>query len=340
VNLRSLSGACFAACAIQLVSACSTPEAKTAPATKDEQQIVVSAPGLVEPATEEFKITSEISGKIQTVSVEEGEHVRRGQVIATLESSEYQARIRSAEAEVKEREAELQRLLNGARSEERQLAKFQLEEAQVVFRNSETEMRRREELYQTGDVSKEELDRAERDYKVAAARAEQAKQNQALVNAEPRSDDVSKAQAAINVANGQLLEHRALLDKTIIRSPIDGVVLRKHLKPGESVAAGSNAPIVTLGDTAGLRVRVDVDEADIGKIQVGQRAYVSAQAYGDRKFGGRVVRISQMLGKKNIRTEEPTERIDTKILETLIELDENSKLPPGLRVNTFIITRE
>jgi HlyD family secretion protein len=87
-------------------------------------------------------------------------------------------------------------------------------------------------------------------------------------------------------------------------------------------------------------VRVDVDEADIGKIQVGQRAYVSAQAYGDRKFGGRVVRISQMLGKKNIRTEEPTERIDTKILETLIELDENSKLPPGLRVNTFIITRE
>ena len=96
----------------------------------------------------------------------------------------------------------------------------------------------------------------------------------------------------------------------------------------------------TLGDTAGLRVRVDVDESDIGKVQVGQSAYVSAQAYGDRKFWGRVVRISQMLGKKNIRTEEPTERIDTKILETLIELQEDHKLPSGLRVNAFIVVNE
>jgi HlyD family secretion protein len=87
-------------------------------------------------------------------------------------------------------------------------------------------------------------------------------------------------------------------------------------------------------------VRVDVDETDIGRIQVGQRAYVSAQAYGEQKFSGRVVRISQMLGKKNIRTEEPTERIDTKILETLIELDEGTKLPAGLRVNTFIVIHE
>ena len=86
-----------------------------------------------------------------------------------------------------------------------------------------------------------------------------------------------------------------------------------------------------------MRVRVDVDEADIGKVQVGQRAFVSAQAYGERKFWGRVVRISQKLGKKNIRTEEPTERIDTKILETLIELDEEHKLPTGLRVNAFIV---
>jgi hypothetical protein len=106
------------------------------------------------------------------------------------------------------------------------------------------------------------------------------------------------------------------------------------------VLAGSNTPVVTLGDTAGLRVRVDVDESDIGKIQVGQSAYVSAQAYGNRKFWGRVVRISQMLGKKNIRTEEPTERIDTKILETLIELQEDHKLPSGLRVNAFIVVSE
>jgi HlyD family secretion protein len=175
---------------------------------------------------------------------------------------------------------------------------------------------------------------------VAAARNDEAIQNHALVNAEARIDDVAKAQAEVGVAAGKLLEARALLDKTVVRSPISGMVLRKHLKSGESVALGSNTPIVTLGDTAGLRVRVDVDEADIGKIQVGQHAYVTAQAYGDRKFWGRVVRISQMLGKKNVRTEEPTERIDRKILETLVELDEEYGLPPGLRVNAFIIVSE
>ena len=340
MNLGTLSRSCVVAFALHLVSGCSSPEATTAPAPNVDHEIVVAAPGLVEPSTEEFKITAEVSGKIRSVSVEEGDHVERGQVVATLENSEYQARIRSAEAEVKEKEAELQRLINGARSEERQLAKFQVEEAQVVLRNAETEVKRRQELYKNGDVSKEELERAERDYKVAVARAGQAVENQALVNAEARADDIAKAEAAIHVAAGRVIENRALLDKTVIPSPIGGIVLRKHLKPGEIVAVGSNTPILTLGDTAGLRVRVDVDEADIGKIQVGQRAYVSASAYGNRKFWGRVVRISQMLGKKNIRTEEPTERIDTKILETLIELDEESKLPPGLRVNTFIVVHE
>lgn len=65
---------------------------------------------------------------------------------------------------------------------------------------------------------------------------------------------------------------------------------------------------------------VQADEADVGKIQVGQRAYVTACAFGDKKFWGRVTRIGEDLGRKNIRTDEPTGRADTKILETLIEM--------------------
>jgi multidrug resistance efflux pump len=214
---------------------------------------------------------------------------------------------------------------------------LQLEETQAVLRNAQTELQRRRQLYKDGDISREEVDRADRDYSVATARYDQARQNHALVNAEARQDDVARAEAAASVASGQVREARALLEKTVVRSPMSGIVLRKHLKTGENAILSSNTPIVTLGDAAGVRVRVDVDEADIGKVQVGQRAFVSAQAYGDRKFSGRVVRISQKLGKKNIRTEEPTERIDTKILETLIELDEEHKLPTGLRVNAFIV---
>jgi hypothetical protein len=84
------------------------------------------------------------------------------------------------------------------------------------------------------------------------------------------------------------------------------------------------------------RVRVDVDEADVGRITIGQPAFVTADAFGDRRFRGRVIRIGQLLGRKNVRTDEPTERVDTKVLETLVELEDGRELPLGLRVQAFI----
>jgi len=117
-------------------------------------------------------------------------------------------------------------------------------------------------------------------------------------------------------------------------SPIDGVVLRRHHRSGEDVS--SPDPIVTLGDTTALRVRVDVDEDDVARIRVGERGYVTAHAFGGQRFGGRVVRIGGELGPKNVRTDEPAERVDEKILETLIQLDDGHELPVGLRVDSFI----
>jgi len=65
---------------------------------------------------------------------------------------------------------------------------------------------------------------------------------------------------------------------------------------------------------------------------------VTAEAYGDRKFLGRVIRVGRILGKKNVRTDEPTEHVDTKILETLVELKAGELLPLGLRVDAFVVT--
>jgi len=118
------------------------------------------------------------------------------------------------------------------------------------------------------------------------------------------------------------------------------VVLRRHRRAGESVSTQFDSPIVTLADDRVRRVRVDVDEADVGRIAVGQAAYVTADAFGDRRFPGTVVRIGQLLGRKNVRTDEPTERVDSKILETLVELEDGRELPFGLRVQAFIGARQ
>jgi len=98
--------------------------------------------------------------------------------------------------------------------------------------------------------------------------------------------------------------------------------------------------VFTVADTRRLRVRVDVDETNIARVTVGQRAWVTADAFADRRFEGTVVRVGSVVGRKNIRTDEPTEKVDTKVLETLIELGRDVRLPVGLRVDAFIGTRD
>lgn len=303
---------------------------------ESERPSLIAAPGRVEPISEEIRIASEISGKLRSVPVEEGDSVRKGQVIAVIENDDYRAQVASGEARLTERQAVLRRVVNGARDQERREAWEAVEEAKAVLENARAEAERRESLYQKGVIAREESDRADRERKVAEARYERELQRHRIVDDETREEDIAKAKADVSLAQAELDEARARLEKSYIKSPIDGVVLRKHLKEGESVSEMRDMPIVTVADTAVLRVRVDVDETDVSKLRIDQRAYVVADAYGEKKFWGRVVRIGQMLGKKNIRTDEPTERVDTKILETLIELDGDSELPVGLRVDAFI----
>jgi len=118
------------------------------------------------------------------------------------------------------------------------------------------------------------------------------------------------------------------------------VILRKLRHGGESVSTQFDSPVITMADDSVLRVRLDVDESDVSKLRAGQRAYVTAEAYGTHKFLGRVIRVGHILGKKNIRTDEPSEHVDTKILETLVELDPEQPLPLGLRVDSYVQVEE
>jgi len=299
----------------------------------------IAGPGRVEPYSEDIKIGSELSGRLKSVNVEEGDAIRRGQVLAELENADYRAQVESSRANVAAKQAVLRKVINGARRQERDEAWSSVNEAKAVMENSISELHRRQELFSAGVVSREELDRYGREADVAKAKYEAAVQQHALVDDHAREEDRSLAEADLQLAQAQLAEAEARYQKTFIRSSIDGSVLRKHHRSGESVSNSSTVPdpILTIGDRQTLRVRVDVDETDVSKVRVGQKAYVTADAFGKQKFWGRVVRVGQQLGPKNVHTDEPTERVDTKILETLVELDAGSRLPDGLRVDAFIV---
>ena len=314
-------------------------EIPAAPSPAASRSRVVVAPGRVEPQSEEIRIASQLDGKLAEVPVEEGQNVRRGQVLAELENGDYRARLALAEATVAEKEAALERLNNGSRGEERRESAAEVREAEAVLENARAERERRAKLLEAKVIARAEFEAADRELKVAEARLAEAREKNELVDNQTRVEDRNRAVAELAEARAQVSEARALLDKTLVRAPIDGVILRKKLHAGESVSGKGDTPIVTLGDCSRLRVRADVDETDVARVREGQSAWVTAEAFGDQRFRGRVIRVGEILGRKNVRTDEPTERVDTKILETLIELDPGQQLPSGLRVDTFIETK-
>jgi HlyD family secretion protein len=167
-------------------------------------------------------------------------------------------------------------------------------------------MIRRQKLYAAGVISQEEADTYAKEYQVAKAQYESKVQTHKLLDEASREEDRSMAAADLQNAVGKLDQTRALLAKTYLRSSIDGTVLRRYHRVGESVSNGATTPdpIFAIGDTSTLRVRVDVDEDDVSRL---------------------------------VCTDEPTERVDRKILETLVQLDHGVQLPIGLRVNAFIV---
>ncbi len=300
---------------------------------------IAAGPGLVEPVSEEIKVSAQIGGNLAQVLVDEGDRVTAGQVVAILDNVDFQARVKSAEAELSLRAAELRRVLNGARAQERQEAAASLAEAEAVLHNAETEQKRRSNLLADGVVSRSEADDADRAKRVAGARADAARQRFDLITADAREEDRSRARSEVSLAKARLEEARAQLEKTFIQAPINGIILRRHRKAGEAVSTQFESPIVTMADDHVRRVRVDVDEADVAGVAVGQQAYVTADAFGERRFPGHVVRVGQLLGRKNVRTDAPAERVDTKVLETLVELEDGRELPLGLRVQAFIVRK-
>jgi ABC exporter DevB family membrane fusion protein len=309
-------------------------------ATPPPGVVWVAAPGKVEPVSEEMRLGFDIPGKLADVLVEEGDAVARGQVLAQLENQDIVARLAQAEAEVALKQAAYDKVVAGARDMERREAKAVLDEAEAVLTNAKSEYEHRAALLQRKAISVEEADRAEREYLVALRRVAQAREHFHLIDDPARREDVAMAAADLADAKGRLDEARAYCDKSRIHSPIDGVVLRKHRRAGEMVSVNFDTPVVTVGDISRLRVRADVDEKDVDKVRLGQKALMTADAYGDRRFHGTVMRIAKLLGRKNVHTDDPAEKADTKILEVLIDLDDKAPLPVGLRLDVFIIVSE
>lgn len=323
-------------CAMALSACSDAPPAVPGDARTPMTSAVIAAGGLVEPASEERVIIPQLSGRLARVLIEEGDAVSAGQLIAEIESAEYRAAVAVAEAQLAARTAELERLRNGARREDIDQAAAVLASARASESLADAALQRNEPVFARQLISRAQIDEVRAAADAARAERERAAAALALLRAGARAEDIAAATAAVEAAAAERDRARALFDKTQIRSPVDGIVLKRDLREGETVVALSPLPLARIGDLSKRFVRADIEELDIGRVRVEQRAHVLSDAFPGDRFEGRVVGISQRMGRRSQTSGNPAEKQDAKVLEVLLELDGQPSLPIGLRVDAFI----
>jgi len=298
----------------------------TAAGARDEHVVVpreglVAGNAIVEPRDRETKVAAAVPGRIAAIAVHEGAKVVRGALLVQLEDGPELAALRAAEADY-------QKAIHGQRREDIEATMDDAEAARARAELSAEAFHRTEQAAKGGAATADELDKARRQADSDRYTFEASEARARAMAAGSRYEDITSARARRDQA-------KANLERLAVRAPIDGEILQMKYRIGEYVTPAGD-PLVVMGDTSALRVRIDVDERDIGRIAVGDAAFAVADAYPEKKFNGKVVEIGYRMGRKNVRTDDPTERIDTKILETVIELDDPKGLVPGLRVTGYI----
>ncbi len=297
----------------------------------------VGGNGVVEPAQRETRVAAQVGAVVTRLAVKEGDWVKAGQLLVQLADEAERASLQVAEADLAAERATLARTLRGLRVEDREAVAAESQVAASKAELSDGLLARSEALAKSGAVSADELERARRQAQAdqATLKGTQARLRAAVAGS--RIEDTAIARARVLAAEARVAQARAGLERLSVRAPGDAEVLQVKVREGELYnVQGSTEPLMILGDTRTLRVRMDVDERDIAKVKPGAAAWVTADAFGPKRFPGKVVEIGRRFGRKNIRTDDPVERNDTKILEVVLELEGHDLLVPGQRVMSYV----
>jgi HlyD family secretion protein len=227
----------------------------TSPATRADLTVEVSATGTLQPLTQ-VDISSELSGVIRSVAVEENQQVKKGNVLAALDTSKLEAQIERAKASAKAAEANV-------------------EDAVVTLKENERALTRATALAGRGMATDQALE---------AATATRDRSKSAL--------DIAEANLAI--AEADVKSQQTDLAKSTIYAPIDGIVLTRSVDPGQTVASSLQAPVlfVIAADLSKMELKAAIDEADIGAVKPGQQSRFTVDAFPDRTFSADIRDIS------------------------------------------------
>ncbi|MBI4384278.1 MAG: efflux RND transporter periplasmic adaptor subunit [Nitrospinae bacterium] len=308
---------------------------------RDIQQTVLATGTVTLHTGAEVKIGARISGKLRRLFVRIGDFIHRGKTIAIIEHQDLLARVAQREAELKSDEAQLAKIVS-ERPLEIDKAKANIEDLQAQLQLAEKTLARNTGLNKEGFVSDSAVDEAVQKKDTLLAQIKAAREELKLKEVS-FPNDVSVVKAQIEKDRANIMDVETQLSYATITAPIDGIVAYVSTQEGETVVAGLSAPtFVTLIDLSKLEVTAYVDETDIGKVKVGQKAAFTVDSYAEKIFKAEAMDIHpKSVIKDNVVNYEVMLRIDKEDIKLLRpDMTANVVVTTGLRPNALAIPKE
>lgn len=275
-----------------------------------------------------------IAGYVVQRLVDEGETVKKGQVIAKLETADLELDVANANAQLAAAQATLAQLTNGSRTQDVSAAQAGLRSAEADKQNAAVEYGRMQQLFSQGAISAQERDRSQTMYATTAARSDQAAQQLSLVIEGPRQEEIALAAAKVEQSKQVLKLAETRLGYSQITAPIDGFVLSKNIEEGEYVSPGT--AIVTIGDLEQVWLKAYIAENELGKVKLGQKVSVTTDTYPNKIYNGRISFIASEaeFTPKNIQTTEERVKLVYRIKISIVNAAH--ELKPGMPADALI----
>jgi HlyD family secretion protein len=309
---------------------------ETPKATTPQRPVwAASAPGRVEPAGGEIRMSAQVPGRVTEVLVGVNDKLAAGDLLIRLADDDLAARVNAARAEVAVRKRDRDNETVAKAAQDRRAAEDRLADAEQKLSFAREDLDRALKLKRTGTGTATDIDKVREAVAKAGEQQEQARTNlrKAMSNDAPAP---TRLEAALAAARAELSLAEAALERTRIRAPSNGSILQINARVGETVAPSPEILLVVLGDVTSLRVRAEFEERDIGKVRVGQGAVVRSDAFPGKDFEGSVSSLARSLGPSKLGQRGPRRPTDIDVLEVFIDLTGQPPLLPGMRVDVFL----
>ncbi len=292
--------------------------------------------GRIEPRSGEIKIAAPLpGGRIADVLVKANEDVFAGELLVRLDDEEALARVAEADAQVALHKRARNDQSAPAASADRRKAEDAAADSERGLADARSALDKAAADLRAGTATKTDLDAARSAVSRAQDRLRERQEALAKLKASADTPLPTRLEGELNVAQAEWRVAEAALEKTQIRAPADGVVLRVGARKGELAVPTLEPAMLVIGDVSTLRVRAEVNEQDIGRIRAGQSVLVRAAAFHGREFDGKVSSIARVVGPSRINSSDPRKFNDVDVLEVVVDLPAPGPLVVGEQVDVY-----